>query len=105
MRINPIDPIYRNAHKKKQNDNAYLEWLRSQPCCVCGASPRSQAAHVRLNSRGGIGQKPLFSAVPLCARCHHTQHTQSHESIATSDWWISQADSFLEKWKNNENSV
>ena len=99
MRINPVDPIYRHSKKPKQNDKAYLAWLRTKFCMICGANPPSQAAHVRLGGRGGTGIKPLFSAVPLCANCHGIQHSKSHETYGDKDFWLGKADEYLNKWK------
>jgi len=58
-------------------DKAFLAFLRTQRCCVCGAPPPVQAAHIRMGnlSRGkrptGIGEKPSDRhSVSLCATCH-----------------------------------
>lgn len=78
-------------------DQAYLEWLRGQPCIVCWRTP-SEAAHVRLNGRGGMGMKPLFSAVPLCHQHHHQQHTKGHLSLMTEEEWLFNAGECLRDW-------
>lgn len=98
MLINPL-PVYQKGtkrpRKKKENDSKYLAWLRTLPCAVCNAFPPSQACHVRLGGRGGIGIKPLFSAVPLCANHHMAQHGKGHESIMNTDAWLKLADDYL----------
>lgn len=101
MRITSLTPVYQKP-TGHTDDKKFLNFLRGLPCCVCGKPPRSQAAHVRLGGRGGMGQKPLFSAVPLCATCHNIQHNQSHESIAKSDWWLDKADYCLDLWESEK---
>jgi hypothetical protein len=61
-------------------NNAYLAFLRRQPCLRCGKTP-SDAAHVRFAPHGsgwryvGKGEKPDDGrAVPLCRDCHRMQH-------------------------------
>jgi hypothetical protein len=54
---------------------AHKDFIRSLPCLVCGAPPRSECAHVRSSGDGGTGLKPhdKFS-VPACAKDHRRQH-------------------------------
>ena len=67
-------------------NNAFLAFLRRQPCLACGKTP-SDAAHVRFVPQGsgwrhvGKGEKPddLGRAVPLC-RAHHEQQHSMRES-------------------------
>lgn len=86
------------VEKSKGNDKKYLAWLRTLPCCVCGAYPPSQAAHVRLGGRGGIGMKPRWSAVPCCGDCHHRQHQHGHSSIMPTEMWLELADNYLKRF-------
>lgn len=52
-------------------DPAYLDWIRKQPCVLCGA--RSEAHHLKLPGQGRMGKKPDdYFAVPLCRTCHRT---------------------------------
>ena len=54
---------------------AHLAFVRSRACSVCGSTVNIEAAHVRLGSGAGIGQKPDdFRAVSLCHVCHGVQH-------------------------------
>ena len=49
-----------------------LELIRSLPCCQCGASPRSQAAHSNFGQHGkgkGIKADDRYT-IPLCHECH-----------------------------------
>ncbi len=50
----------------------YLQWVKSQPCCVCGATA-DDAHHIIGYGQGGIGTKAhdLFT-IPLC-RVHHSE--------------------------------
>lgn len=64
-------------------DKPYLEWLHSQPCCLCGSSP-VHAAHIRSGSIAydkpptGMGEKPSDCwCLPQCPSCHGTQHSQN----------------------------
>lgn len=71
-------PIPRKRAKPRRGpvkDPKYLDWIRSQPCCVCNrlypwlALP-SEAAHV---GRRGLGQKcDDREALPICTRHHRT---------------------------------
>lgn len=46
----------------------YLAYVRSQPCCSCGAPGPSDPHHSGLR---GVGQKADdYSCVPLCRPCH-----------------------------------
>uniref|UniRef100_UPI0023AB559A DUF968 domain-containing protein n=1 Tax=Providencia rettgeri TaxID=587 RepID=UPI0023AB559A len=53
------------------NDN-YLQWVKSQPCCVCN-SIAHDAHHLIGYGQGGTGTKAhdLFT-IPLC-RIHHSE--------------------------------
>ncbi len=50
----------------------YLQWVKSQPCCVCGATA-DDGHHIIGYGQGGIGTKAhdLFT-IPLC-RVHHSE--------------------------------
>ena len=55
-----------------KRDPKRLELIRSLPCCQCGASPRSQAAHSNFGIHGkgkGIKADDEYT-IPLCANCH-----------------------------------
>lgn len=57
-------------------DEKHLKFIRRLPCVTCNRG-NSQAAHIRKGSGAGIGQKPDDSrVVPLCDKCHHTQHNK-----------------------------
>lgn len=65
--------------KAKQPDprrsRSHLDFIRGLPCCACGRGPRSEAAHIRAGTDGGMGIKPSDQwTVPLCNRHHREQH-------------------------------
>lgn len=51
---------------------SYLRWVKSQPCCICGAIA-ADAHHLIGYGQGGMGTKAhdLFT-IPLC-RVHHDE--------------------------------
>ena len=54
----------------------HLNHVRGHACVVCDASAPIEAAHVRLGSGAGMGQKPHdYHALALCKDCHARQHT------------------------------
>ena len=69
----------------------FLAFVRTRPCCTCGVTGRTQAAHIRFGSaiygkRGtGAAEKPSDKwAVPLCGPllgqspgCHAMQHSMN----------------------------
>ena len=55
-----------------KRDNNRLEKIRSLPCCQCGASPRSEAAHSNFGIHGkgkGVKADDKYT-IPLCHSCH-----------------------------------
>jgi hypothetical protein len=60
----------------------HLTHVRSHACVVCDKTAPIEAAHVRLGSGAGMGQKPHdYLAVALCRFCHQLQHTMGEESF------------------------
>lgn len=61
---------------KPQRNPRYLAWIRTQSCCVCGATRGIEASHTGPH---GLGQKsPDSSAIPLCAKHHRTGPDSYH---------------------------
>jgi len=48
----------------------YLEWLRDQPCCVCGKRPVEPAHYPRTRGAGAKEDE----ALPMCHPCHRVSH-------------------------------
>lgn len=58
---------------------AHLAWIRTLPCAVPDCEGKSQAAHVRLNTGGGMGLKPDDRwTIPCCMTHHAEQHHLGH---------------------------
>ena len=59
----------------------HLTHVRSFACAMCFGEAGVQAAHVRMESGAGMGEKPDdWRAVPLCGPCHNgDQHTKLGE--------------------------
>lgn len=49
-------------------DDAYLEFLRGQTCCVYACADPGEPHHLKTRGSGG----PDYAAVPMCRR-HHTE--------------------------------
>lgn len=64
---------------------AHLSFVRSFVCARCSGVRKTEAAHVRLGSGAGMGQKPDdWRAVPLCTGadgCHAYQHQIGEETF------------------------
>ena len=71
-----------NQRQPRERNEAYLQWLRTQPCCICGDNTSVEAAHLRMGSinddkrETGMGEKPSDKwALPLCGHHHRMQHS------------------------------
>jgi hypothetical protein len=67
----------------RQRDNRHLDFIRSQPCCICGGI-NTEAAHIRTASPAhgkrytGMAEKPSDKwTVPLCNKHHTEQHSMN----------------------------
>lgn len=72
---------------------AFLEFVRTKPCCACNRHPPSQAAHLRMGNLEigkrptGIGEKPSDRwANPLCADCHLDAPDAQHNVGEVAFW-------------------
>ena len=62
--------------ESRWKSQTHLTFVRSHCCSVCHSDAGVEAAHVRLGSGAGMGQRPHdFLAVSLCRDCHRKQHT------------------------------
>lgn len=79
-----MNPQPKNIHKR---DTKYLDWIRQQPCAICGSGP-CQAAHQRLLS-GGMSNKPDdYHAIPCCPSCHMAEHSQGVLTTWNKKSWM-----------------
>jgi transposase-like protein len=73
-------------------DSKRLDAIRSLPCCQCGASPRSQAAHSNFSAHGkgkGIKADDRYT-IPLCHSCHSSldQNLSQQTRQQQLDWFL-----------------
>ena len=62
-------PGKKKKNKKRPEDEDYLNFIRSQPCMICGR--QSEPHHEPLNGHGMGYKGSDRETLPLC-RCHHT---------------------------------
>ena len=75
--------------QSRWKSQAHLTHVRKHACVNCGSTANVQAAHVRMNSGAGIGQKPDdWRAVPLCGGSHLVEgcHTEQHR-VGEPNFW------------------
>jgi hypothetical protein len=81
--------MIRKLPKKPKRESRFrsqrhLTHVRSHACVVCDAEAPIEAAHVRLGSGAGMGQKPHdYLAVALCKDCHQRQHREGEQTFWT----------------------
>jgi len=75
----------------RERDEKYLDYIRQQPCCICGENTTVEAAHLRVGSINddkpstGMAQKSSDKwALPLCGKHHREQHTMNEMVFWTS---------------------
>ena len=68
--------------RPRERDEKHLNFIRDQPCCVCGDNTSTEAAHIRIGSlehgKDHTGKQEKSSdkwALPLCGKHHREQHT------------------------------
>lgn len=69
------------TRRKTGKDEAYLEYIRSLPCCACAAlrvnqTSLTESAHV--GSRGLSQKCPDNQTIPLCAEHHRLTQFSQH---------------------------
>lgn len=67
----------------RERDEKHLDFIRSQPCCICGGID-TEAAHIRTASikhgklHTGMAEKPSDKwTLPLCNHHHREQHSMN----------------------------
>lgn len=77
-----------------ERDPAYLDYVRSLPCFVCGKRGYTNAHHLKNMSLCGISEKaPDWATIPLCTGadggCHHAlAHGQGPDALKNALRWI-----------------
>jgi len=68
----PRSPRKAKARRGPARDRAYLDWIRTLPCCACRRTKGIEAAHVGgLKWGGGAKVKCSdYATAPLCWACH-----------------------------------
>jgi hypothetical protein len=62
-------------------DAAYLAWIRTLGCAVCGRHSGVEAAHTTALGSRGLSQKSSdYSAIPLCV-WHHRGNAESYHAL------------------------
>lgn len=75
----PAKAPRRGVRAQDDRNPEHLAWIRTLPCAVRGCPGISQAAHVRMNTGGGMGLKPPDCwTVPLCGG-PHGHHAEQHQ--------------------------
>lgn len=80
----------RNLNRKVPlRDNEYLNYIRKQPCLVCGMYNNTEAHHLRINNKGGTAIKPPDAyCVPLCNQHHLEYHRNGHKWFEGQVKWV-----------------
>lgn len=71
--FNLTDDEIRQAQQAElpERDADYLNFIREQPCIICGKQHRSDAHHLRDTRTSGEAIKgPDWTCMPLCHECH-----------------------------------
>lgn len=69
----------------REKDAKHLDWVRQQPCCVCGDNTTTEAAHIRTvnlvvgKDDFGWGKPSDKWVTPLCGAHHREQHAMGDE--------------------------
>ncbi|MGH9344846.1 MAG: hypothetical protein ACRD3Y_02255 [Bryobacteraceae bacterium] len=66
----------RTHYARRERDFAYLRWIRSLPCFLCGTEYRSEAAHIGVRAFGRKCEDR--ETAPLCRWCHRTGPHSQH---------------------------
>jgi hypothetical protein len=95
MRASPVLPKRipkQRSRSLRWRSPAHCTYIRGYCCCICGSQTNIAAAHVRLGSHTGVGQKPDdWRTVPLCdgpnanidcqLGCHNRQHIVGEQTF------------------------
>lgn len=78
-------------HRPPEQSYSYLNYIRGQPCCICGNDVAVEAAHVRSGwaedgkPATGMGEKSSDRwTLPLCGEHHRLQHSMNEREFWAS---------------------
>ncbi len=73
---------------KAWRSRKYLDWVKSQPCVMCGAPSDDPHHLIGVGHMGGTGMKaPDSMVMPVCR--HHHNEIHQHPSLWEKQWeWI-----------------
>lgn len=82
---------------------AYLDWIRSLPCCACRRMPPSEASHHPRRGHGSVGAKTCdLRTLPLCSECHREWHQRGclglMDGTQTREWVEAALVDVLRQW-------
>ena len=86
-----------SKYARRPRDRAYLTWIRSLPCFLCGTRFRVEAAHVGPRA---FGQKcPDREVLPIC-RWDHRIGPHSHHKLGRKFWmfWKLDKEQLIQKF-------
>jgi hypothetical protein len=76
------------AKRKAYRNRKYLDWVKQQPCAVCGAPADDPHHLIGVGGMGGMGMKaPDSMVMPMC-RQHHNQIHATPEQWPEQWQWI-----------------
>lgn len=81
----------------REKSKKHLDYIRSQPCCICGDNTTTEAAHIRTSNKElgkddfGWGRPDDKWCVPLCGKHHREQHTMNEMAF----WKLHGIDPFM----------
>lgn len=79
------------GYVKPWKSRAYLDWVKSQPCCICGL-PADDPHHINMPGKGMGSKHPDWATIPLCRGHHDAAHRgEVHDQDALALWTLGQA--------------
>lgn len=95
----PANMPFRQAvmfgYVKPWQSREYLNWVKHQPCCLCG-QPADDPHHIHMPGKGMGTKHPDFAVIPLCRPCHDEAHRKGWDGANVSQvelafWVLGQA--------------
>ncbi len=81
MKVYPHPKPGRKPKKKRKTDEAYLDFIRSQPCVISGQ--QAEPHHIDLSKLSGMGTKGSDrETIPLNRELHTEAHTIGKATFA-----------------------